>query len=257
MRIFDTHLHADARSFEDLRTLALFGTEAALSLAHDSLPFSAPPSLFDHFERLLTRDRRRLRAGGIHPYIALGIHPQGIPARDWEAAVRGLVEYLDRPGVAAVGEIGLERGSALEKQVLRAQLLLARDKGLPVILHTPNSEKRRRTEEIIELLRETRFPYDRAVIDHAGAETVPLILASGAVAGLSVHPSHLTPREAAALVRKFYPAPLFLSSDLAGAPANLYALPETDLFLRKAGVSAAMREEIFWGAPNAFFKIRG
>lgn len=255
MRIFDTHLHADTRSYEDLTFLALGGTEAAVTCAHDALPFRNPSGLFDHFERLLTREHSRLKANGIEPVIALGVHPQGLPLEGLAEALEGLAAYLDRPGVGALGEIGLEKGDDREGEALVFQLRLAKEHGLPVIVHTPNREKEAVTREVLGALRQVGFPPGRAVIDHAGVATVPLILDFGAVAGLTVHPAHLEPREAARLFREYPGGRLFPSSDLGGAPSDLWSLPKTALVLRRLGFSHEEVSAAFWESPRAFYRL--
>lgn len=255
MRIFDTHLHADTRSYEDLTSLALGGTEAAVTCAHDALPFRGPAGVFDHFERLLTREHSRLKANGIAPVIALGVHPQGLPVEGLAETLEGLGRYLDRPGVGAVGEIGLEKGGDREGEALVIQLRLAKDRGLPVILHTPNREKKALTKELLGALHQVDFPPERAVIDHADGATVPLILGFGAVAGITVHPAHLEPKEAAHICREYRGQRLFPSSDLGGAPSDLWSLPKTGLVLRRLGWSHEEILAVFWEGPRAFYGL--
>ena len=91
-----------------------------------------------------------------HPgycYPALGLHPEDVKA-DWreqlatvEAAIRA-----HRDELVAVGEIGLDyywdkTFKEEQKEVLRRQLLLARELNLPVILHN-----REATEDILSIV---------------------------------------------------------------------------------------------------------
>ena len=91
-----------------------------------------------------------------HPgycYPALGLHPEDVKA-DWreqlatvEAAIRA-----HRSELVAIGEIGLDyywdkTFKEEQKEVLRRQLLLARELNLPVILHN-----REATEDILSIV---------------------------------------------------------------------------------------------------------
>ncbi|MDD5990252.1 MAG: TatD family hydrolase [Paludibacteraceae bacterium] len=91
-----------------------------------------------------------------HPgycYPALGLHPEDVKA-DWreqlatvEAAIRA-----HRDELVAIGEIGLDyywdkTYKEEQKEVLRRQLLLARELNLPVILHN-----REATEDILSIV---------------------------------------------------------------------------------------------------------
>lgn len=85
-------------------------------------------------------------------YVAYGIHP-------WVASrqpLEGLPSWLERPGVVAVGEIGLDSkvdGAELDTQVevLRRQLEIAVERDLPVILHCRGA-----FEQLLRLLGELR-----------------------------------------------------------------------------------------------------
>jgi TatD DNase family protein len=90
---------------------------------------------------------------------ALGTHPLATPATaaDVDAATDHLAASLDAhrddPRLVAVGEIGLDhflgdRDPALQARSCEAQLRLAREAGLPVILHS-----RRALDPLLKLLR--------------------------------------------------------------------------------------------------------
>lgn len=101
-----------------------------------------------------------------HPgfcYPALGLHPEDVKA-DWqqqlatiEAAIRAHQSEL-----VAIGEIGLDyywdkTYKAEQQEVLRRQLLLARELDLPVILHNRES-----TEDLIRIVKEIYQPKSSA-----------------------------------------------------------------------------------------------
>ena len=87
-------------------------------------------------------------------YLAPGLHPAY--ADQWTAdAERLLRESTVQPKVVAIGEIGLDGtvGPAIQQQemVLRAQLQIALDAGLPVLLHA-----RQTTGQLLSILRELK-----------------------------------------------------------------------------------------------------
>lgn len=93
-----------------------------------------------------------------HPgycYPAFGLHPEDVKA-DWQEQL-AIVEQAIRAHkdeLVAIGEIGLDyywdkTYKDEQKEVLRRQLLLARELDLPVILHN-----REATEDIIRIVRE-------------------------------------------------------------------------------------------------------
>lgn len=94
-----------------------------------------------------------------HPgycFPALGLHPEDVKA-DWETALATVDAAIraHRDELVAIGEIGLDyywdtTYKEEQKEVLRRQLLLARELDLPVILHN-----REATEDILRIVRET------------------------------------------------------------------------------------------------------
>lgn len=122
-----------------------------------------------------------------HPgycYPALGLHPEDVKA-DWreqlatvEAAIRA-----HRDELVAIGEIGLDyywdkTFKEEQKEVLRRQLLLARELNLPVILHN-----REATEDILTIVKEVG---GRGVFHcYSGSkETAEIILRMGFYLGI-------------------------------------------------------------------------
>ena len=94
-----------------------------------------------------------------------GIHPWEAGERPVEAAMQALKTELARGQAQALGEIGLDFAKAADSKtrdaqtaLFRAQLALACERGLPVVLHCV-----RAFEETMRLLREQR---PRAVIFH-------------------------------------------------------------------------------------------
>jgi len=74
-----------------------------------------------------------------HVYASIGMHPW-IAAPIDEKAYKSFLELTKRPKVVAIGEIGLDNNRSrasidVQLQALTQQLRLARETGLPVLLH--------------------------------------------------------------------------------------------------------------------------
>ena len=88
--------------------------------------------------------------------FSVGIHPHQAAERagDLDAAMRRLEADLTTHGAVALGEIGLDyhydfSPPDIQQEVFRRQLRLARDRDLPVIIHT-----REATEDTFQLLQD-------------------------------------------------------------------------------------------------------
>ena len=132
----DTHCHLDAPEFDGDRAAVVRRARAA-GVVQLVLPAVAVP----HFDAL------RVLAHQVGAAYALGIHPLHVGQAADEALDQlhdALQRHRDDPRLVAVGEIGLDHfvpGHDRERQTrfYRAQLKLARDAGLPVILHVRRS----------------------------------------------------------------------------------------------------------------------
>ncbi|HSV69657.1 MAG TPA: TatD family hydrolase [Methylibium sp.] len=132
----DTHCHLDAAEFDADREAVVARARAA-GVARLVLPAVAP---FD-FERV------RALAQAHDGVYALGIHPLYVePLADdaLEALRQALDRHRDDPRLVAVGEIGLDHfvpglDRMKQERFYAAQLAVAREAGLPVLLHVRRS----------------------------------------------------------------------------------------------------------------------
>lgn len=132
MRLVDTHCHLQDHQFDGDRAEVVARAREALEwvvVVGDSLQSSRAAAA-------LTGDQV-FAAVGVHPY-----HPQEADA----AGVRVLRQLAARPGVVAIGEIGLDyykyndAPRALQKAAFAAQLQLAAELGLPVVIHNRDAD---------------------------------------------------------------------------------------------------------------------
>jgi TatD DNase family protein len=146
----DTHCHLDAPEFAPDRA-AVWARAQAAGVNRLVLPAVATA----HFPQALALSREL----GVH--VALGIHPLWSPQHGDEALAvlrAALVANRDNPRLVAVGEIGLDHfvpGLDRERQqyFYVEQLKLAREFGLPVLLHV-----RRSADALLRELRRIRVP---------------------------------------------------------------------------------------------------
>lgn len=254
MRYYDAHIHADNRSFEELQTMALFGTEKAITCAVGA-GYTSVPALRDHFRHLARREPARAARASLPLKAALGLHPMGAGQLDLAAFLGMLREaFAQEANAVALGEVGLERSTPQEHELLLSQLKLAQELRLPAIIHCPEANKLPVTQEVLRIVKESGLPPDLALIDHVNGETLELVRGVGAWAGLTVHPRSLTPAGAAALLAQFGGRRAILSSDVGSDPADLWALPKTALEARRLGVKEADLEAACYGNAASFFQ---
>ena len=128
--LFDTHAHYDSRQFDSDRDQVLSGLPAqGVSLVVD--PGCDLPS-----------SRKAVEIASRYPFVyaAVGVHPED--CADWEdGCLLELRQLAAHPKVRAIGEIGLDYywkenpPRELQQRAFRAQLALAAELDLPVIVH--------------------------------------------------------------------------------------------------------------------------
>lgn len=126
--MIDTHCHVHDRQYDGDRDAIVArardaGVSAMITIGEDIADSRRAIALAEPYEISV--------AAGIHPHEA-----KNAPS-DVAAELRAL---LDAPGVIAIGETGLDyyydrSPRARQAEVLRAQIRLARDVGLPVVFH--------------------------------------------------------------------------------------------------------------------------
>lgn len=255
MPIFDAHIHADTRGWEDLHTLSLFGTRAVVTCAHDVFDFSGPQSVFDHYRRLLDFDCRRLRLNHIRPFVALGIHPEGIPREGVDEVLARLPEFLGREPVVAVGEIGLQEGNDREAEVLRRQLQIGKDLGKPCIIHTPQKNKAEVARLAMEVISQVGISLDLIVIDHVDSRIIEAVRGFGSWLALSVQPPKISAKEAASLVQAYGSHRLLLNSDLAGGMSDVLSLPKAIFEMKSLGLTPEDIRKATYENALAFYRL--
>jgi TatD DNase family protein len=140
--LIDTHCHLDAQEFDEDRDRVI-----AHAVAAGVRAVVIPAIGRGNFQKV--RDLAHGMPGGVY---ALGIHPLYVGGA-WDddlSALRACVEAsMDDPRFVAIGEIGLDffvkdiaTGAAREKQerFYAAQLDIAAEFGLPVLLHVRRSQ---------------------------------------------------------------------------------------------------------------------
>jgi predicted metal-dependent TIM-barrel fold hydrolase len=155
MRIFEPHAHMTSRTTDDYQAMAAAGVRAMVEPAFWlGQPRTSPGSFVDYFNSLLGWERFRASQFGIRHHCAIGLNPKEASDPTVRREVLELLpRFLAKDGVVAVGEIGFDSMNAVEEETFSAQLTIAREHELPVLVHTPHRDKlagTRRTLELVE-----------------------------------------------------------------------------------------------------------
>lgn len=193
LKLVDTHCHLDFPDFEEDR-------EAVFSGAHDA-GVSAMISIgIDPASWQRTQSLAGTRSDVLAAY---GVHPNSVEDVWTDDTLQRLSSYLESETAVALGEIGLDfyrSATAREIQIeaFEAQLALASDRNLPVVIHTRSAE-----QETLDVLR--KFAPVRGVMHcfSSSLEFAEACLDLGlmlGVGGISTYPSAGDVRDALAQI---------------------------------------------------------
>jgi len=227
MRIVDSHTHTYLRGPEDLELMSVAGIEGAVICSYLPMPPTGASTLNDLFSWQIGVESPRLSSYRIDSRIAVGIHPRSIPTNEIEMVYDRLISIFDNEAAPAMGEIGLESGSKEEADVFVQQLRIAKDFARPVIVHAPRKNKAAVFEKTIAILKEEGIDGSKVILDHLTPDLVPIAREYGALAGLTIQPGELSPKDVEEIVSKSGPEGIVLNSNIGDAPSDPLALPRT------------------------------
>lgn len=242
--LVDPRVHPQALDDRDLETLQQFGVTRVLAVSDATAFPHTPDGLFAHFEHLLEKELPRLQRSGLQAWAALGVHPAVVPRRGLLHVLETLPSFLSGGRVVALGLLGLWRGGEHEEEALLEQLALARRFNLPALVTTPTANREAVTRRLLTVLRDAKLPPHRICVDGAVGRTVRVIRELGFVAGLTLHPDHLTVERAVTLVRQLGPERLVLSSAAGDGASELLAVSRAANRLLAAGLSRRVVERV-------------
>jgi hypothetical protein len=258
--MFDPHIHMTSRTTDDYRAMAAAGVVAVVEPAFWlGQPRTHVGTFEDYFLSLLGWERFRASQFGIHHFCTLALNPkEANDARVAEGVLDLLPRYLEKDGVVAVGEIGFDEMTEAEERAFASQLELAREHGLPALVHTPHRDKKRGTERSLALVREHGLPVESVLIDHNTEETLPMVLDSGCWAGHSIYPdTKMDEVRMVALVQRYGSERILVNSAADWGVSDPLKVPSTVRAMRAAGIAESDVERIVWANPVAFYGQSG
>ena len=127
MRYIEPHAHMVSRMTDDYRAMTAAGCVAVCEPAFwAGFDRSSPAGFYDYFRQLTEHEPQRAAKFGLPHYCWLCINPKEAEDVALAREVVALIpQFLDRPNVLGIGEIGLNKNSRNELEVLELHVDLA------------------------------------------------------------------------------------------------------------------------------------
>ena len=252
--MIDTHMHADSRSSEDFEKMFVSGIDTAISCSYYPYKIDNNPEiLLNHLNRILNFEPRRAGEYGLDLRVALGIHPANALENN-EIIFEALESWIENKNIIAIGEIGLDENTDLEKEVFKKQLELAENTKSKVIIHTQKKNKLEVLKDIKEIVLESINP-NLVVIDHINLNTIEEIIDEEFTIGLTVQPQKMEVEEAIEILDKYGFDRFLLNSDISNKPSDPLSVPKTVRTLKRLGYDKKEINKVAFENAKSFFNI--
>lgn len=257
MRYIEPHGHMVSRVTDDYQAMVTAGCQAVCEPAFwAGFDRSSADGFYDYFCQLTDHEPKRAAKFGLPHYSWLCINPkESEDVKLAEDVIALIPEFLERPNVLGIGEIGLNKNSRNEMKVLEMHVDLAARHNQMILVHTPHLEdKLKGTRLIIDVLKaERRIKPERVIIDHVEEHTVQLVLDAGFWAGMTLYPeSKCTPARAIDIVEVYGSDRLWMNSACDWGVSIPLAVPRTALEMRKRGHSWEAVDKLIYQNPARF-----
>jgi uncharacterized protein len=259
MRYIEPHAHMVSRVTDDYERMALAGCEAVCEPAFwAGFDRSSPAGFFDYFCQLTEHEPKRAAKFGLKHFCWLCINSK--EAEDVKLAedvIALIPQFLDRPNVLGIGEIGLNKNSRNELRVLEMQVELAVKHEQLILVHTPHLEdKEKGTRLILDVLKNyNHIMPERVIVDHVEEHTVEMVLDAGMWAGMTLYPeTKCTPARAIDILETVGSERLWVNSACDWGVSDPLSVPKTALEMKKRGHRPGAIEKIIFSNPEKFLR---
>jgi hypothetical protein len=260
MYYIDPHIHMVSRTTDDYAAMRAAGVVAVIEPAFwVGQPRTTSGTFLDYFASLVGWERFRASQFGIRHYCTMGLNSK---EANNEALAEQVLELLPRfvhkEGVVAVGEIGYDEITKAEDKAFRAQLELAKETGLPVMIHTPHRDKKRGTTLSMDVIVEHGIDPGMVVIDHNNEETCKEVLDRGFWCAFTIYPkTKMGNQRMVDLIRKYGSERVIVDSSADWGVSDPLAVPKTANLMLEQGVPEADVEKACYANALAIYGKSG
>ena len=260
MRYFDPHIHMLSRTTDDYENMAAAGILGVVEPAFwQGQPRTQVGSFVDYYNSLIGWEHFRASQFGIRHYCTMGMNPKEANQVSLaEEVLKILPRFCQKDTVVAVGEIGYDDQTPEEDRFFAAQMEMAMEFELPVLIHTPHRDKVKGTERTIALVKEVGIDEEMVIIDHLNEQTLPMVLETGCWRGHSIYPhTKMSEERMVDLLKQYGTEKMVVNSAADWGRSDPLKVPKTGAEMHKAGFSDADIEKVLFESPINFFAQSG
>ena len=193
MKIIEPHIHMIARTTQDYERMARMHTvaccEPAFWAGYDR---TSAKAFHDYFTHITEFEPSRAARYGIDHYCWICMNPKEADNLEISREVISFIpEFLEKPNVLGIGEIGLNKNTKNEMTVFEEQVEVGLAHDQLIWIHTPHlNDKLKGTLMMLDYLNgHGGVDPERVCFDHSEEHTIKKILDSGFWAAMTIYPT--------------------------------------------------------------------
>ncbi|MEQ9286068.1 MAG: TatD family hydrolase [Cyclobacteriaceae bacterium] len=239
MKFIDPHIHMTSRTTSDYEAMQKAGIVAIIEPAFWlGQPRTEAGSFKDYFSSIVGWEPFRASQFGIKHYCTIGLNSKEANNEPLAEQVMDLLPlYALKDNVVAIGEIGYDDQTAAEDKFFRAQIELAKEVNLPIMVHTPHRDKKNGTLRSMDVLEEHGINPSLVVIDHNNEETVQSVLDRGFWAAFTIYPkTKMGSERMVEVVRQYGSERIIVDSSADWGVSDPLSVPKTANLMKEKGI---------------------
>jgi predicted metal-dependent TIM-barrel fold hydrolase len=203
-------------------------------------------SFKDYFSSIVGWEAFRASQFGIKHYCTIGLNSKEANNESLAEEVMELLPlFALKDNVVAIGEIGYDDQTAAEDKYFRAQIELAKELELPILVHTPHRDKKKGTLRSMDVLEEHGIDPSTVIIDHNNEETVESVLERGYWTAFTIYPNtKMGSERMVAVVEKYGSNKIFIDSSADWGVSDPLSVPKTAKLMLDRGITSEIVQAV-------------
>ncbi len=257
MKIIEPHIHMIARTTQDYERMARMHTvaccEPAFWAGYDR---TSAQAFHDYFTHISLFEPQRAAQYLIDHYCWICINPKEANNLSLSREVISFIpEFLDKPTVLGIGEIGLNLNTKNEMIVFEEQVELALRYDQLIWIHTPHlKDKLKGTRMMLDYLKgHGGINPERVAFDHCEEHTIRMVLDAGYWAAMTIYPTTKnSPGRVVDAVETYGLGHMLVDASGDWGPSDPATLHDAIFEMRRRGHAEQNVQSLFYDNPCFF-----
>jgi len=257
MKIIEPHIHMIARTTQDYERMVRMHTvaccEPAFWAGYDRTSAAA---FYDYFTHITTFEPTRAAQYLIQHYAWICLNPKEADDLGLAREVLAFIpEFLEKPNVVGIGEIGLNKNTPNEMKVFEEQVELALQYNQLIWIHTPHlNDKLKGTRMLVDYLKgHGGVDPERVTFDHCEEHTIPMIRDAGFWSALTIYPvTKNSPARVVDILERYGVDHMLVDASGDWGPSDPGTIHDAVFEMRRRGHPDSLVETVFYNNPCYF-----